>query len=66
MYLPKPLDDRITIPHLPKMKQEACRAGGDALILGNSTKLANVSGGDDWIGSDDKLAVTATVVRWTD
>ena len=51
---------------LPKMKIEACRAGGDAIILLSSQKSVNVSGNDDNITSDDKLNVTATVVRWTD
>ena len=51
---------------LPKMKIEACRAGGDAIILISSQKSVDVSGDDDIITSDDKLNVTATVIRWTD
>lgn len=43
---------------LPKMKQEACRAGGDAIILKSSQKSFD--------GEDTNLNVTATVVRWTD
>ena len=43
---------------LPKMKREACRAGGDAIILKSSQKFSD--------GDDDNLNVTATVVRWTD
>ncbi|MCP4632101.1 MAG: hypothetical protein GY855_04170 [candidate division Zixibacteria bacterium] len=45
---------------LPKMKKEACRAGGDAIILKSHQK----SVGDD-IG-DEQLDVTATVIRWTE
>jgi hypothetical protein len=51
---------------LPKMKIEACRAGGDAIILISSQKTVDVSGHDDDVSSDDKLNVTATVIRWTD
>ena len=43
---------------LPKMKREACRAGGDAIILKSSQKSFD--------GEDSNLNVTATVVRWTD
>lgn len=43
---------------LPKMKREACRAGGDAIILKSSQKSFD--------GEDTNLNVTATVVRWTD
>ena len=47
---------------LPKMKREACRAGGDAIILMASQKAVKV-----WENtSDEKLHVTATVVRWTE
>jgi hypothetical protein len=49
---------------LPKMKREACRAGGDAIILLSSQKSVDVSGDDDFIGSDDKLNVVATVIKW--
>ena len=41
---------------LPKMKIEACRAGGDAIILKPGQKYFD--------GLDDKLNVTATVIRW--
>ncbi len=44
---------------LPKMKQEACRAGGDAIILNSNQKYVDSS-------DDVNLNVTATVVRWTD
>ena len=43
---------------LPKMKIEACRAGGDAIILKPGQKYFD--------GLDDKLNVTATVIRWKD
>ena len=43
---------------LPKMKREACRAGGDAIILKSSQKFSD--------GDDAKLSATATVVRWTE
>ena len=49
---------------LPKMKIEACRAGGDAIILLSSQKLAY--GEDDFLNDDDKLSVTATVIKWKD
>ena len=44
---------------LPKMKLEACRAGGDAIIIKSSQKYVGDS-------SDETLSVTATVVRWTE
>jgi hypothetical protein len=44
---------------LPKMKREACRAGGDAIILKTYQKV-----GDDTF--DDNLNVTATVIKWTE
>ena len=47
---------------LPKMKIEACRAGGDAIILMSSQKSADIFSD----GSDDQLNVMATVIRWTD
>lgn len=47
---------------LPKMKREACRAGGDAIILMASQKAVKVW--DDT--SDEKLYVTATVILWTE
>ena len=49
---------------LPKMKIEACRAGGDAIILLSSQKTAYID--DDILDSDDKLNVTATVIKWTE
>ena len=49
---------------LPKMKIEACKAGGDAIILLSSQKTAY--GDDDIFDSDDKLNVTATVIKWKD
>jgi hypothetical protein len=51
---------------LPKMKVEACRAGGDAIILISSQKTVDVSGHDENVSSDDKLNVMATVIHWTD
>lgn len=47
---------------LPKMKQEACRAGGDAIIITSSQRSVAVD--DD--SSDEELDVTATVIRWTE
>ena len=47
---------------LPKMKIEACRAGGDAIILMSSQKSVDIY--DD--SSDEQLNVMATVIRWTD
>ena len=47
---------------LPKMKREACRAGGDAIILTSSQKTVDVN--ED--SSDEHLNVTATVIRWTE
>ena len=43
---------------LPKLKEEACRAGGDALILIDSDTFAE---GDQGIRVQ---RVTATVIRW--
>jgi hypothetical protein len=51
---------------LPKLKIEACRAGGDAIILLSSQKSVDVAGGDDIVTSDEKLNITATVIRWTE
>ncbi len=45
---------------LPKMKREACRAGGDAIILLSSQKTSE----NFTDGNDDQLNVTATVIRW--
>ncbi len=45
---------------LPKMKREACKAGGDAIILTSRQKSAD--GFTD--SNDEQLNVTATVVRW--
>ena len=47
---------------LPKMKREACKAGGDAIILTSRQKSADIF--DD--SGDDQLNVTATVIRWTE
>ena len=47
---------------LPKMKREACRAGGDAIVLTSSQKTVDVS--ED--SSDEHLNVTATVIRWAE
>jgi hypothetical protein len=47
---------------LPKMKVEACRAGGDAIIITSNQKTPNVYDGT----SDSELNVTATVIRWLD
>lgn len=44
---------------LPKMKQKACQAGGDAIILNESQKFMDRF-------DDQKLNVTATVIRWID
>ncbi len=46
---------------LPKMKREACRAGGEGMILTSNQKFSSELLGDD---GDDKLNVTATVIRW--
>lgn len=51
---------------LPKMKKRACAAGGDAIILTSNQKSVSVTGVDDFIDSDDKLNVVATVIRWTE
>ena len=47
---------------LPKMKQAACKAGGDGIILMSSQKTTSAFTD----GSDDKLYTTATVIRWTE
>ena len=47
---------------LPKMKREACKAGGDAIILTSRQKSADFF--DD--SGDEQLNVTATVIRWTE
>ena len=44
---------------LPKLKQEACRAGGDAIIIKTVQKYIDSS-------DDEKIHVTATVVKWQD
>jgi hypothetical protein len=51
---------------LPEMIKEACKAGGDALILLSTERSVNVGGGDDFIGSNEELHTTATVIVWTD
>jgi hypothetical protein len=43
---------------LPDLKREACRAGGDAIVLHDSSRY--VSGEDD----DEQFYTTATVIRW--
>ena len=43
---------------LPEMKVEACRAGGDALVIQMSQRYAS---GED---GDDKIYSSATVIRW--
>lgn len=49
---------------LPKMLREACRAGGDAIILTSTQKSIDVQFYKE--GSDEQMNVVATVVRWTD
>ena len=51
---------------LPEMIKEACKAGGDAIILIDSQRTVDVSGGDSFIGSSQELHTTATVIVWTD
>jgi hypothetical protein len=43
---------------LPDLKREACRAGGDAIVMQTSQRYG--SGEDD----DEKFYTTATVIRW--
>jgi hypothetical protein len=50
---------------LPEMIKEACKAGGDAIILLSSERSVSVTGGDDFIGSNEELHTTATVIVWT-
>jgi hypothetical protein len=45
---------------LPKLREEACLAGGDAIVLLSAQR---VRGGDDDI--DEELHAFATVIRWT-
>ena len=47
---------------LPKMKKQACKAGGDAIILTSRQKSTDIF--DD--SGDNQLNVTATVIRWTE
>ena len=51
---------------LPKMKNEACLVGGDAIILGSSQMNTRVVGSveNGNISSQEELNVTATVIRW--
>jgi hypothetical protein len=49
-----------------KIEMEMRLAWGDAIILLSSQKSVNVSGNEYNISSDDKLNVTATVIRWAD
>lgn len=51
---------------LPKMIEEACLAGGDALILTSSQKSVTVSGDFDSLSSDEELHTVATVIVWID
>ena len=51
---------------LPEMIKQACLAGGDALILTSSELAIKVSGGTDFISSDEELNAVATVIVWTD
>ena len=52
---------------LPKMKKEACLAGGDAIILTSREKSVSVQGtSDTMITSTEELSVGATVIRWTE
>jgi hypothetical protein len=44
---------------LPKLKEEACLAGGDAIILGGEQKFST---GEDHV---PVLRSVATVIRWT-
>ncbi len=44
---------------LPKMKEKACRAGGDGIILISSQKFIDRH-------DDENLIVSATVIRWTE
>ncbi len=46
---------------LPKLKEEACVAGGDALILQSASRYTS---GED--GEETHLYSVATVVRWTE
>lgn len=45
---------------LPRLREEACLAGGDAIVLISAQR---VSGGEDDI--DEELHAFATVIRWT-
>lgn len=45
---------------LPRLREEACLAGGDALILLSAQRVAG--GGDEDI--DEELYAFATVIRW--
>jgi hypothetical protein len=49
---------------LPEMIKEACKAGGDGLILLSSEHSVNVGGSDDFIGSNDELHTVGTVIVW--
>ena len=42
---------------LPEMKTEACRAGGDALILGDTQRIVEP-------GVKIAINITGTVIRW--
>ena len=45
---------------LPRLKEEACLAGGDAIVLLSAQKVEG--GGDD--GGEEELVAFATVIRW--
>lgn len=47
---------------LPKLKEEACRAGGDAIVILSASKSVDVY--DEH--SDQVMTAHATVIRWTD
>lgn len=42
---------------LPKLKEEACKHGGDAIIIKTIQKYADES-------NDENIYVTATVIKW--
>lgn len=47
---------------VPRLREEACRAGGDAIVLLSAQRVA--SGEDDF--DDEELHAFATVIRWVD
>jgi len=46
--------------------EQACLAGGDALILISTERSVSVSGGEDFMGSSEELHTVGTVIVWTD